>query len=116
MGATELCVFPKKEAKSLGIPEKLNCPCDRCTHTFLSPALIDFLVDLQEAAIPFDIVSGFSCQLNWLGRHGVTSGSKCLQGMSIRVRFAVGKEAELDVPSWLKITSLPSGETEISLA
>jgi hypothetical protein len=116
MATHDLVVFPKKEAKSLGIPEKLNCPCDRCTHTFLSPVLIDFLVDMQEANIPFTIVSGFSCQLNWLGRYGVTSGNKCLQGMAIRVRFAVGKEAELDVPSQLKLTSLPSGETDISLA
>jgi len=117
MMAYEILVFPKEKKDTLltatVLHSKIQCPCDRCTHTLISPRLLDVLRGWEEDGIKFQIVRGFICQMNWLARYNCTSGNKCLQGLAIHVK--VHEEDKVDLPAGIKSTKVVPGVLELAV-
>lgn len=80
----EVLVYPKDSGV---LAKTWQCPCDKCSFYQVSPILLEKLETLElYVGTKVVVVVGYRCQMWWLSHHGVSGGSKCLQGLAARVK------------------------------
>lgn len=115
----EVLCFPKsktdvKLTESV-LRSSIDCPCDRCTHTLISPRLLEQLQALEWEGIKFQVVRGFICQMYWVSKYGCTSGNKCLQGLALHVRVFSKEGIVGELLPGIKASDIGNGCLELTV-